>query len=66
LPLPDHDAILSGDTPTTLTLNYQWRRIIVDAIDRHLEFAFENAVDPDKIDAIMKFRALLDDLYIDP
>jgi len=66
LPLPDHDAPIAGDTLTTLTLNYQWRRIIVDAIDRHLEYAFEDAIDPDKIDAIMKARALIADIYSIP
>lgn len=37
VPDSDHNEQLTGDTLTSVLLNYQWRKIVVDAIDLHLQ-----------------------------
>ena len=62
-PLPDHDTILGGDTLSTLSINYRWRRMIVDALTDYLDGLNINNEDPEYIDLHNQFLALIEDLY---
>lgn len=37
IPTSDHNEELAGDTLTSVSFNYQWRKLIADAIDLHLQ-----------------------------
>lgn len=63
VPLADHDTLLVGDTLTTVTLNYQWRKFLVSAIDAYLDNGFSKLEDPDLIDSLNQARALMEDFY---
>lgn len=58
-PLPPHDEVLSPDTLGTLSLNFEWRKIIVPAILAY--YALDDSeISLDNYDLLM---ALLEDLY---
>jgi hypothetical protein len=58
--LPAHDAALTGDTLTSLTLNFEWRKIISSAIEGYLANRGEDETTLDNQDFL---SALLIDLY---
>jgi len=73
LPLSDHNEVLSGDALTTLSLNYEWRRVISNALQRYadsiiLPYDKDPTNDDDELDAYRnQWQALIDDLYtVDP
>lgn len=58
--LPAHDAAIAGDTLTTLTLNQEWRAIVVGALEAYWATNQEDTVTIDNLDLLMSFY---DDLY---
>lgn len=56
---PAHNAVLSGDTLTTLTLNREWRKIISSAIEGYFNPAWDDLT----LDNQDLLSALLEDLY---
>jgi len=61
--LPDHDAILSPDTMTTLFINHSWRRLISDTLQTYADSIIAKLDDSLVDDYRNQFQALLDDLY---
>lgn len=63
LPLGSHDAIIAGDTITTLHLNSEWRKFIAHAIDSYLDIGLLKASQSqlDVIDPLI--HVLFDDFY---
>lgn len=61
--LSAHPALLPPDTLTTIELNYQWRRFISDAIDRHIDYVSYNLTDTEKEDLLEKVNSMLSDFY---
>lgn len=62
-PLPDHDTPLAGDTLSSVSINYRWRRMIVDALSNYLDSLNAENEDPEYIDMHNQFLALIQDLY---
>jgi len=60
LTLPEHDAVLAGDTITTLSINREWRKIIGAAILDYFENGNDDSLTLDNWDLL---NALLFDLY---
>lgn len=58
--LPAHDAALTGDTLTTISLNQEWRAIVVGALEAYWETNQEDTVTIDNLDLLMSFY---EDLY---
>ena len=61
--MPDHDEALSGDILTTLNINFEWRRLISDALQSYADSIIRNLDDSLVDDFRNKFQALLSDLY---
>jgi len=61
--LSDHNAELSGDVVTMLFINYEWRRLISDALQSYADSLIRYLPDADIDDFRNKFQALLNDLY---
>jgi len=61
--LPDHDEALSGDILTSLFINYQWRRLMSDALQSYADSLIASLDDSLVDDYRNKFQALLSDLY---
>jgi hypothetical protein len=59
-PLPAHDALLAGDTLTTIQLNMEWRAIINGALAQYWASNQEDAITIDNLDLLMSF---FNDLY---
>jgi len=59
LTLPDHNLVLAGDQLTTLSLNFEWRKLIASA----LEFYFSHGETGLALDNDDLFNNLLIDLY---
>ena len=56
--LPAHDAILTGDTLTSLSINREWRKLISNAIEAYLSHNKSDELTLDNED-------LLSDLFLD-
>lgn len=64
IPTSDHNGQLTGDTLTGVLLNYQWRKIIADAIDLHLQkIASTIADETDRQEFEQRCGNLLIDFY---
>ena len=61
--LSDHDSEVAPDVVTTLFINYQWRRLISDALQSYADSIIRTLDDSAVDDFRNKFQALLDDLY---
>ena len=61
--LPGHDEELSGDILTTLIINFEWRRLISDALQSYADSIIRNLDDALVDDYRNKFQALINDLY---
>jgi len=61
--LNDHNEALAGDVLTSLFINYEWRRLISDALQSHADTIIPNLDDSLVDDYRNKFQALIDDLY---
>jgi hypothetical protein len=61
--LPDHDEALSGDILTTLNINFEWRRLISDALQSYADSIIRNLDDSLVDDFRNQFQALINDLY---
>jgi len=67
--LSDHNEQLSGDVLTQLTLNYEWRRFLSNALQRYADsIIIPYDKDPSNDDADLddyrnQWQALIDDLY---
>jgi len=59
-PLPAHDAILPGDTLTTIALNMDWRAIIAGALNQYWATNQDDTTTLDNLDLLMSF---FNDLY---
>jgi hypothetical protein len=59
-PLPAHDAILAGDTLTTISLNMDWRAIIAGALNQYWATNQDDTTTLDNLDLLMSF---FNDLY---
>jgi hypothetical protein len=58
--LPEHDAILSGDTLKSISMNREWRKFIIGAIDQYLA---NRATDDTTLDNQDLLSAFYVDLY---
>lgn len=58
--MPAHNAALAGDTLTSLTINYQWRKFIAAAIDAYLNQSADDEQSLDNFDMLYSFY---DDFY---
>jgi hypothetical protein len=58
--LPAHDAVLAGDSLTTVSLNFEWRKIISSAIEGYLATSAKDETTLDNQDLLSQF---LIDLY---
>lgn len=58
--LPAHDAVLAGDTLTTIQLNMDWRAIIVGALNQYWATNQEDSTTLDNLDLLMSF---FNDIY---
>lgn len=58
--LPGHDAAISGDTLTTISLNQDWRAIIAGALQEYWD---TRATDTTTLDNLDLFMTFLNDLY---
>jgi len=57
----EHDAVLSGDTLSSVSLNYEWRRVLVHAI-----YSYRERIAPEDYDAgYDEFIKLTDNLIVD-
>jgi hypothetical protein len=63
LPLSDHDAILIGDTLSTLALNYQWRLFVIGILTEQLEKTLNDATDDNEWNAVNKVLVMIADWY---
>lgn len=54
---------MGSDIVTTLFVNYEWRRIISDALQSYFDYKILSLADVDIDDVRNKFQALLNDLY---
>lgn len=61
--LSDHDLQVAPDVVTTLSLNYEWRRLLSDALQSHADSIIRNLDDSLVDDYRNKFQATLNDLY---
>jgi hypothetical protein len=60
LELDAHDAVIAGDTLKTITLNSQWRMMLVGAINAYLD---TRATDSQTLDNLQKMGEFFLDLY---
>lgn len=64
IPTSDHNEELSGDTLTSVLLNYEWRKIIADAIDIHFQKIAATIDDEsDRQQFEGRYGALMEDFY---
>lgn len=57
----EHDAALSGDALSSISLNYEWRRVLVHAI-----YSYRERIGPEDYDAgYDEFIRLTDNLLVD-
>ncbi len=63
LPIADHNAPLVGDELSTVTLNYQWRRILVHAAEHMLDREIYDGTEAEIDTVIQQAHALLSDMY---
>ena len=61
--LSDHYSEVAPDLVTTLYINYEWRRLISDALQSYADSIIRNLDDSLVDDYRNKFQVLLDDLY---
>lgn len=61
--LPTHNEPIGSDTLTTLTLNYQWRRIVSEALQFYFDYRIEQLSDAEIDDTRNQFSVLIHDLY---
>lgn len=64
MPLPDQ--VLPGDTVLSLNLNYEWRRILIGAIDDYLVQAADDVPEPLKSELLDEIDVLIGSLYNPP
>lgn len=58
--LPAHDAAISGDTLTTISLNQEWRAIISGALEEYWQTRNTDNLTLDNLDLLSAF---MNDLY---
>lgn len=61
--LSGHNDLLAGDSLTTLTLNYEWRRFVGHAIERHIEYVSYSLSETETEDLTFLLNDMLLDLY---
>jgi hypothetical protein len=61
--LSDHNANLAPDVVTSLYINYEWRRLISDALQSYADSIIRNLDDALVDDYRNKFQVLINDLY---
>lgn len=61
--MPYHDELLSGDDLTTLVLNFEWRRLIADALQSYLDRDANQLTDTEYDDAKERIYLLIHDIY---
>lgn len=61
--MPYHDELLSGDDLTTLVLNFEWRRLVADALQSYLDRDANQLSDTEYDDAKERIYLLIHDLY---
>jgi len=61
--LSNHNEGLVGDTLTSLFINYEWRRLLSDALQSYADTIIARLDDSLVDDYRNKFQALLDDFY---
>ena len=58
--LPAHDAAITGDTLTTISLNQEWRAILTGALEQYWNQGESDTISIDNYDLLMAFY---NDLY---
>lgn len=63
LPISDHDAALPGDTLTSVTLNFEWRRTLVHLAEFLLDRRIYSGTEAEIDTVVQQAHALISDMY---
>lgn len=64
IPTTDHNEPLAGDDLTTVRFNYQWRKIILDAIDREMSSISATITDESERETFdIRVSNMIEDFY---
>lgn len=62
-PLPNHNFDIAGDNLSSISLNFVWRRVIVDALKNHLDVQNDSLDPAISSEIAAQINNLIDDLY---